>query len=51
MHFSMLNYTYRSILNLKTGLEHGAEQAPQFQALKILIKTGCKAAIAVSEKI
>lgn len=33
------------------GLEHGAEQAPGYQALSRLIKAGCKVAIAVSERI
>jgi ubiquinone biosynthesis monooxygenase Coq7 len=33
------------------GLEHGAEQAPGYRLLSRLIKAGCKAAIAVSERI
>ncbi len=33
------------------GLEHGAEQAPGYRVLSRLIKAGCKAAIAISEKI
>lgn len=33
------------------GLEHGAEQAPFYEALTKIIKFGCKAAIKVSEKI
>ena len=33
------------------GLEHGAEQAPAYRLLTRVIKTGCKAAIAVSERI
>jgi ubiquinone biosynthesis monooxygenase Coq7 len=33
------------------GLEHGAEQAPGYPLLSRLIKAGCKAAIAVSERI
>jgi 3-demethoxyubiquinol 3-hydroxylase len=33
------------------GLEHGAEQAPGYRMLSRLIKAGCKAAIAVSERI
>jgi ubiquinone biosynthesis monooxygenase Coq7 len=33
------------------GLEHGAEQAPGYRLLSRLIKAGCKAAIAVSERV
>jgi ubiquinone biosynthesis monooxygenase Coq7 len=33
------------------GLEHGAEQAPGYRLLSRLIKAGCKAAIAASERI
>ncbi len=33
------------------GLEHGAEQAPGYRLLSRVIKAGCKAAIAVSERI
>ena len=31
-----------------TGLQHGAEQAPFYEALKNIIKVGCKTAIAIS---
>ena len=31
--------------------ERNSNKAPQYKALKILIKTGCQAAIAISEKI
>ncbi|KAJ2947979.1 hypothetical protein O0L34_g9770 [Tuta absoluta] len=34
-----------------TGIEHGAEQAPFYKALTEVIKTGCKVAIAISQKI
>lgn len=34
-----------------TGLEHGAEQAPLYQALTSVIKIGCKTAIAISKVI
>jgi ubiquinone biosynthesis monooxygenase Coq7 len=34
-----------------TALAHEAEQTPFYQALTTLIKTGCRVAIAVSEKI
>ncbi len=33
------------------GLAHGAEQAPGYRLLSRLIKAGCRAAIAVSERI
>jgi ubiquinone biosynthesis monooxygenase Coq7 len=33
------------------GLAHEAEQTPGYQALRFLIKAGCKVAIAVSERI
>ena len=33
------------------GLAHGAEQAPAYRLLTRVIKAGCKAAIAVSERI
>jgi ubiquinone biosynthesis monooxygenase Coq7 len=33
------------------GLEHGAEGAPAYRLLSRVIKAGCKAAIAVSERI
>jgi 3-demethoxyubiquinol 3-hydroxylase len=33
------------------GLEHGAEQAPAYGLLSRVIKSGCKLAIAVSERI
>jgi ubiquinone biosynthesis monooxygenase Coq7 len=33
------------------GLENGAEQAPGYQVLSRVIKAGCRAAIAVSERI
>ena len=33
------------------GLEHGAEQAPGYRLLSRVIKAGCRAAIAVSERI
>jgi len=33
------------------GLEHGAEQAPAYRLLSRIIKTGCKLAIAASERI
>lgn len=32
-----------------TGIDHGAEQAPFYQALTNVIKAGCKAAISVSK--
>ena len=35
----------------KTALEHGAEQAPGYSLLRAAIKTGCKVAIKLSEKI
>jgi ubiquinone biosynthesis monooxygenase Coq7 len=35
----------------KTALEHGAEQAPGYGLLRAAIKTGCKVAIKLSEKI
>ena len=34
-----------------TGIEHDAENAPAFKALKTLIQTGCRAAIWMSERI
>lgn len=34
-----------------TGIDHGAEQAPFYQALTQAIKFGCKTAIAISKKI
>lgn len=34
-----------------TGMNHGAEQAPFYDALSNIIKFGCKAAIKISEKI
>lgn len=34
-----------------TGIDHGAEQAPFYQAMTEMIKFGCKAAIAISKKI
>jgi ubiquinone biosynthesis monooxygenase Coq7 len=34
-----------------TGLAHGAEQAPAYRLLRAVIKTGCRAAIALSERI
>ena len=34
-----------------TGLAHGAEQAPAYRLLSAVIKTGCRAAIALSERI
>ncbi|XP_065573309.1 5-demethoxyubiquinone hydroxylase, mitochondrial-like [Artemia franciscana] len=34
-----------------TGLSHGAEQAPMYQAMSTAIKIGCKGAIWLSEKI
>jgi ubiquinone biosynthesis monooxygenase Coq7 len=33
------------------GLEHGAEQAPGYRLLSRVIKAGCRAAIAISERI
>jgi 3-demethoxyubiquinol 3-hydroxylase len=33
------------------GLEHGAEQAPGYRLLAGVIKAGCRAAIAISERI
>ena len=33
------------------GLEHGAEQAPAYRLLTQIIKTGCRLAIAASERI
>lgn len=33
------------------GLEHGAEQAPAYRLLYGVIKAGCRAAIAVSERV
>ena len=33
------------------GLEHGAEQAPGYRVLSRVIKAGCKAAIAISERL
>jgi 3-demethoxyubiquinol 3-hydroxylase len=35
----------------ETGLAHGAEQAPAYRLLRAVIKTGCRAAIALSERI
>ena len=37
--------------HLDTGLEHEAELAPAYKALKAVIQTGCKGAIWISEKI
>jgi ubiquinone biosynthesis monooxygenase Coq7 len=34
-----------------TGIAHGAEQAPGYRLLRAVIKTGCRAAIALSERI
>ena len=34
-----------------TGLAHGAEQAPGYRLLRAVIMTGCRAAIALSERI
>jgi ubiquinone biosynthesis monooxygenase Coq7 len=34
-----------------TGLEHGAEQAPGYRLLSRVIKAGCRAAIAISERV
>jgi len=34
-----------------TGLQHGAEQAPGYRLLSRVIKAGCRAAIAVSERV
>uniref|UniRef100_A0A2M4AQ37 5-demethoxyubiquinone hydroxylase, mitochondrial n=1 Tax=Anopheles triannulatus TaxID=58253 RepID=A0A2M4AQ37_9DIPT len=34
-----------------TGLEHGAEQAPFYQALTDVIKFGCRTAIKIAERI
>lgn len=34
-----------------TGIEHGAEQAPFYQALTNIIKFGCKTAISISKVI
>lgn len=33
------------------GLEHGAEQAPGYRLLSRVIRAGCKAAIAISERV
>ena len=33
------------------GLEHGAEQAPGYRLLSGVIKAGCRAAIAISERV
>jgi len=33
------------------GLDHGAEQAPGYRLLSRVIKTGCKVAIALSERV
>jgi len=33
------------------GLEHGAEQAPAYRLLSRIIKTGCRLAIAASERV
>jgi len=33
------------------GLEHGAEQAPGYGLLTRVIKAGCRAAIAISERV
>ena len=34
-----------------TGLAHGAEQAPGYRVLRAAIKVGCRAAIALSERL
>lgn len=34
-----------------TGIDHGAQQAPFYEALTGVIKVGCKTAIAISKKI
>ena len=34
-----------------TGLEHGAESAPQYKLLTQSIKLGCKAAIFITERV
>ena len=33
------------------GLEHGAEQAPGYRLMSVVIKAGCRAAIALSERV
>lgn len=34
-----------------TGLEHDAELAPAYEVLSTIIKTGCKAAVYISERV
>jgi ubiquinone biosynthesis monooxygenase Coq7 len=34
-----------------TGLEHGAEQTPAYGLLSAVIKTGCRAAIALAKRV
>lgn len=34
-----------------TALEHGAEQAPAYPLMRILIRAGCKTAIKISERL
>lgn len=34
-----------------TGIEHEAEQAPAYALLSSVIKTGCRAAVFISERI
>lgn len=38
-------------MHRKTALDHGAEEAPGYRALSAAIKTGCRVAIKLSEKI
>lgn len=34
-----------------TGIEYDAERAPFYRAMSSVIKTGCRAAIAISERV
>jgi 3-demethoxyubiquinol 3-hydroxylase len=45
------NFRAEEIEHREIALEHGAEQALGFRLLSRVIKAGCRAAIAVSERV
>jgi ubiquinone biosynthesis monooxygenase Coq7 len=51
LHATVTKFRAEELEHRQIGLEHGAEQAIGYRLLTRVIKAGCRAAIAVSERI
>lgn len=48
---TLVQFRQEELQHRDTGLQHGAEQAPGYRLLSAAIKTGCRVAIRISERL